>query len=167
MHRTWGDVVRRVADIAQQPDVTTRREVLARAGVLAGAGMASLGFSVDHLFAKKKKKRKKKPDDEPLDALDWLGTWNTTLSNGVTGIANFGINGFLVILGTYSNSVGSGTFTCEDAGERGASLHCLYQQGSDGTSGGFSIALTDKNHWFGSYFIDQGGGSGTWAGVRR
>jgi hypothetical protein len=147
--------------------VTTRRHVLARVGLLTSAGMASLGFSPDLLFARKKKKHKKKPVDEPLDAFDWLGTWSTTLSNGVTGIANFGVNGFLAILGTYTNSVGSGTFTCEDAGERGASLHCLYEQTSDGTSGGFSIALTDKNHWFGSYFINQGGGSGTWAGVRN
>jgi hypothetical protein len=71
-------------------------------------------------------------------------------------------------LGTYSNSVGSGTIhSCETGGDRGTTLHCLYNQTSDGSSGGFSIALTDENHWFGSYFIDNGGGSGTWGGVRR
>lgn len=150
---------------------TTRRDLLGRVGLLAATVLTAFGLWSDPLVAKKKKKskgkNKKKQKDDPLNAEDWLGSWNTTLSNGVKGIATFSeFDPFSVTLaGTYTNSVGSGQFNCAFGGDFGASLHCIYEQG-DGETGGFSISLTGKNNWFGSYFID-GGGSGTWAGVRR
>jgi hypothetical protein len=164
MARTWyADVIRGFTDGVPLSGGITRRGLV---GLLAG-GVAALDASSHDLVAKKKKKTKKKKKAEPLEVFDWFDSWNTTLSNGVKGIATFGVNGFLEIVGTYSNSVGSGTLSCVTDNTRGTSLHCLYEQTSDGTSGGFSIALTDKNHWFGSYFVDDGGGFGTWAGVRR
>ena len=117
---------------------------------------------------KKKKKGQKQKQDKTLGYDLWEGSWNTTLSNGVKGVATFfemdTSSG--LIAGTYVNSIGSGSFGCLIDGKFGDSMHCQYEQDSDGTSGGFSIALTSKNRWFGSYFIDDGG-SGTWEGVRR
>jgi len=71
-----------------------------------------------------------------------------------------------VVPGAYANTVGSGIVACDVGGKEGISLHCDYEQESDGTSGGFSIALTSKNRWFGSYFTNTGG-SGAGEGVRR
>ncbi|MFN8677502.1 MAG: hypothetical protein U0Z70_14095 [Thermomicrobiales bacterium] len=116
---------------------------------------------------KKKQKHKKQEEQVPGYAL-WEGRWNTTLSNGVKGVATFSEPDplFGAINGVYTNSVGSGRFNCFVTGEQGESLRCEYEQDSDGTSGGFSITLTSKNRWFGNYFTDTGG-SGTWEGVPR
>lgn len=117
---------------------------------------------------KKMKNKQKQKQKKKLSYKLWTGSWNTRLSNGVTSVATF----FEMDTfsgegpGTYSNSVGSGIFFCDYAGQVGISLRCEYLQESDDTTGGFSIFLTSKNRWFGSYFIDAGG-SGTWKGVRR
>ena len=110
MTRSWrDDVIGGLAAVVGEPG---RPHDAGSFGLLAGGGVAALGASPNVLVARKKKKNKKKKNDEPLDVYDWFDSWNTTLSNGVKGIATFGLNGFLEILGTYSNSVGSGTFTC-------------------------------------------------------
>lgn len=180
MHKQLFDaVVRHPASSSSLASVTaeiTRRQLIGRVGLLALSGAATLSLWCDPLAAKNKKKskgknKKKKQNDEPITGEYWFGSWNTTLSNGIRGIATFTdydpFNG--IVNGNYSNSVGSGDFACVFAGNEGGSLRCRYEQHDDET-GGFSITLTSKDRWFGSFFIDSGehtGESGTWAGVRR
>jgi hypothetical protein len=150
---------------------SSRRGMLGRLGLALG-GLASLGVGVPDVDAKRKKKRRKKQGSpQPARPSDWTGKWSTKLSNGVKGTANFTYDGaFSVVTGTYSNSVGSGTLTCEvsesifDPGE----FQCSgdYQQ-VGGETGIFIITLSDRNHWSGSYSIYGTDYHGSWSGVRK
>jgi hypothetical protein len=149
-----------------RPSGTRRRLVVSALVALVLGGHAPHATQARN--RKKKKNKQKQKQGKNLSYTLWEGSWTTRLSNGVTGVATFfELDTFSgEVPGTYSNSVGSGVFACEYVGEEGTSLRCAYEQESDGTSGGFSISLTGKNRWFGSYFTNTGG-SGTWEGVRR
>ncbi|MFN8662344.1 MAG: hypothetical protein U0075_10660 [Thermomicrobiales bacterium] len=154
-----------VSNSLAHPSGTRRRLVMAALVAMVLGGEAPHATQAGK---KKKKKKQKQKQERNLSYKLWEGSWTTRLSNGVTGVATFfEMDAFSgEVPGTYSNSVGSGVFACDFGGKEGASLRCEYEQDSDGTSGGFSISLTSKDRWFGSYFTNTGD-SGTWEGVRR
>jgi hypothetical protein len=134
------------------------------------AAIVALGSGPDALDGKKKRKGKSKRKNRgraPRPS-DWTGTWDTRLSNGVRGFATFTFNdAFGVYDGTYSNQTGSGRFSCSGPAPGETALYCEYEQTfGPSQTGAFLIDLTDKDHWEGEYQID-GGGGGTWSGVRR
>lgn len=165
------DAVRGAIDrfsLPETSDLKTGRRGVIKQGLLAAAAALA---AVPAWSSARKKRKKNRKRDQNLKLSDWYGTWNTRLSNGVQGTATF-VKDILggCCDGTYSNSVGSGSFRCyPDPGGKNTDLGCRYEQTSGPpVEGDFFIDLTDKNHWEGSHRSDgENGESGTWSGIRR